>query len=363
MSDLYTKYELDLNISEKSQTCSLIDYDENYDSNENINIISTRLNNDYHFQKSFKNIFKEEKNLTEMSSDNNNAKYISKLDNDILSQPFSIKNKADIIINIDNPKNIDNNSQINFLNKKRKLSTKEEFPENEKEKTKINDNTPPPDNNDENKKENNFGRKKKTDNIPGKHTKYADDNIIQKIKGRVTNFPRDMIYKISNGKYDLKKLKNEHKAQLKIEVNKKLLTETIGNIFSSEEISKKYSTFESNENSNIIKRIKEEKEENKILIKILDLTFGEVLILFRRKINYEKDKNKLEKILNKFNDLNFLNDNNKYQDAEYFIEELKRKGNDDEYIEKVKNLCCGYESWFENRKERNPKNNFKSNCN
>ena len=137
MSDLYTQYELDLNISEKSQTCSLIDYDENYDSNENINIISTRFNNDYHFQKSFKNIFKEEKNLTEMSSDDNNAKYISKLDNDILSQPFSIKNKADIIINIDNPKNIDNNSQINFLNKKRKLSTKEEFPENEKEKTKI----------------------------------------------------------------------------------------------------------------------------------------------------------------------------------------------------------------------------------
>ena len=160
MNDLYTQYELDLNISEKSQTCSLIDYDENYDSNENINIISTRLNNDYHFQKSFKNIFKEEKNLTEMSSDNNNAKYISKLDNDILSQPFSIKNKADIIINIDNPKNIDNNSQKNFLNKKRKLSTKEEFPENEKEKTKINDNTPPPDNNDENKKEKNFGRKK-----------------------------------------------------------------------------------------------------------------------------------------------------------------------------------------------------------
>ena len=88
-----------------------------------------------------------------------------------------------------------------------------------------------------------------------------------------------------------------------------------------------------------------------------------MLILFRRKINYEKDKNKLEKILNKFNDLNFLNDNNKYQDAEYFIEELKRKGNDDEYIKKVKNLCCGYESWFKVRKERNPKNNFKSNCN
>ena len=43
MSDLYTQYELDLNISEKSQTCSLIDYDENYDSNENINIINSAM--------------------------------------------------------------------------------------------------------------------------------------------------------------------------------------------------------------------------------------------------------------------------------------------------------------------------------
>ena len=38
--------------------------------------------------------------------------------------------------------------------------------------------------NDENKKEKKFGRKKKIDKIPGKHTKYADNNIIQKIKGR-----------------------------------------------------------------------------------------------------------------------------------------------------------------------------------
>ena len=42
-----------------------------------------------------------------------------------------------------------------------------------------------------------------------------------------------------------------------------------------------------------------------------------------------------------------------YNDAEYFIYELKRKNNDDYYVEKVKNLCCKYTSWFEERKERN----------
>ena len=51
-----------------------------------------------------------------------------------------------------------------------------------------------------------------------------------------------------------------------------------------------------------------DKEQNKILIKILDLTYEEVLILFRRNINYENDKIKLEKILKKFDGLNFLND-------------------------------------------------------
>ena len=355
MNDSYFSYELNNNITEKYQTSSLIDYDENYDFYDNKNVNSTCLNNEYNFKEYFENIFKEEKNLTKISSDNNIIKDISKLDNDILSQPLSTKDKADIIINIDNPKNIiDNNSQINLLNKKRKLSGIKEFKKDEKEKAKINDNNLH-DYNDENKKEKKFGRKKKIDKIPGKHTKYADNNIIQKIKGRVTNFSRDMICKISNGKYNLKKLKNEHKARLKIEVNKKLLKEKIGDIFYREEMSTKYSTFDKNENRKIIEQIMKDKEQNKILIKILDLTYEEILILFRRKINYENDKLKLEEIFKKFDGLNFLNDNIIYNDAEYFINELKSKNNDDDYVEKVKNLCCNYTNWFEERKERNSK--------
>ena len=132
-----------------------------------------------------------------------------------------------------------------------------------------------------------------------------------------------------------------------------LLKEKIGDILYREEISTKYSTFKSNENRKIIERIREKKGKNKILINILDLTFEEVLILFRRNINYENDKIKLKEILNKFEGLNFLIDNDKYKDAEYFIYELKRKNNDDDYVEKVKNLCCKYTSWFEERKERN----------
>ena len=47
-------------------------------------------------------------------------------------------------------------------------------------------------------------------------------------------------------------------------------------------------------------------EKNEIIIKILDLTYEEVFILFRRKLKCENDKNKLEEILKKFDGFKFL---------------------------------------------------------
>ena len=151
-------------------------------------------------------------------------------------------------------------------------------------------------------------------------------------------------------------MKNAREACLKKDININLLKEKLGDILYREKISTKYSTFKSNENLKIIERIRENKEKNKILINILELTFEEVLILFGRSVNYENDNIKLEEVLNKFKGLNFLNNNNiKYKDAEYFIDELKKKGHDEKYIEIYKQLCCSYKSWFLKKNGRSSK--------
>ena len=232
--------------------------------------------------------------------------------------------------------NINNKSQIFYIHKKRKSKNEEAIQKDESQKIQ----------NDLNKKQKKLGRKSKKEETEREHSKYSEDNIIQKIKGNVDIFGIDILNKNSNGKYDLKKLKNAHKACLKKDINMNLLKEKIGDILYREKISTKYSTFKSNENRKIIERIRENKEKNKILINILELTFEEVLILFRRNINYENDNIKLQEILSKFNGLNFLNDNAEYKDAEYFIDELKKKGHDEKYIEIYKQLCCSYKSWF-----------------
>ena len=255
------------------------------------------------FRDSFERIFQGRNEFIQRNN-NKEAEVRSESCNASLSQPNSTKTQSDKISYSDNMININNKSQIFYIHKKRKLKKEEDIQKDEIKKLKI----------DESNKRKKLGRKSINDEIEREHSKYSEDNIIQKIKGNVDIFAIDILNK--NGKYNFKKLKNAHKACLKKDINMNLLKEKIGDILYREEISTKYSTFKSNENSNIIERIREKKGKNKILINILDLTFEEVLILFRRNINYENDKIKLKEILNKFEGLNFLIDNDKYKDAE-----------------------------------------------
>ena len=64
----------------------------------------------------------------------------------------------------------------------------------------------------------------------------------------------------------------------------------------------------------------------------------------------------IERISNKIEGLDLLDNNNEYKDAFYFIEELKQKKDDhmtkeeyNKYIKNVENICVNYEQWF-NRK-------------
>lgn len=189
-----------------------------------------------------------------------------------------------------------------------------------------------------------------------RHNIYWEDNIINKLKGYLFNhFIIDLVEKnLLRKDIKLKKLPNKRFiADLKKKKNEELFKMKICDILRQEKISSKYSNFDKYENRKIIDNIYKEKKERNV-IKILDLTFEELLIIFRRKLNDPEDLKKLEEIKYKIEGLDLLDNNNKYQDIEYFIVEdiKKRYIEPDEYIKQVKSLCLGYQDWFNKKKGR-----------
>lgn len=189
-----------------------------------------------------------------------------------------------------------------------------------------------------------------------RHNIYWEDNIINKLKGYLFNhFIIDLVEKnLLRKDIKLKKLPNKRFiADLKKKKNEELFKMKICDILRQEKISSKYSNFDKYENRKIIDNIYKEKKERNV-IKILDLTFEELLIIFRRKLNAPEDLKKLEEIKYKIEGLDLLDNNNKYQDIEYFIVEdiKKRYIEPDEYIKQVKSLCLGYQDWFNKKKGR-----------
>ena len=189
-----------------------------------------------------------------------------------------------------------------------------------------------------------------------RHNRYCGDNIINKLKGYIFNhFIIDLVNNnLIQKKNKLKKLPNRtFIADLNKKKNERLFKMKIADIFREEKISSKYSNFTQYENRKIIDKIYEEKKERNV-IKILELTFEELLIIFRRKLNDSEDLKKLEEIKNKIKGLDLL-ENDNYQDIQYFIDKvIKKKYHEqdvqDEYIKQFKSLCLTYQNWF-NKKE------------
>ena len=188
--------------------------------------------------------------------------------------------------------------------------------------------------------------KKSKSNKNKKHDKYCGDNIINKIRGRFFNsYIIDLVQKNSiNNDIKLKKLPNKKFiADLNKEKNEKLYKMKMSDILCQQKISSKYSKFDEYENKKIIEQIYKEKREIKV-IKILELTFEELFIIFRRNPN---DIIKLEEIKAKIEGLDLLEENNKYKDIEYLIKNTKKRYIvTDNYIKEVKKLCLGYVDWF-----------------
>ena len=211
-------------------------------------------------------------------------------------------------------------------------------------------------------KRNNCGRKKKSDNNKRKHNKSCGDNIIIKIKGYFFTFIRDITKNnFINKTLYFRKLPYKFISKLSKKFNVRLMNMQMKDILSEIPITTKNKRSDKFENKFIVEKLYKEEKEKKV-IQILDLTFRELFIIFRRKLNLIKDKIDLEIISKKIEDLDLLKDNN-YKDINYLIDQIRNKSKNmdedsdteiteddyEKYIKELRYFCCIYEKWFKNQ--------------
>ncbi len=181
-----------------------------------------------------------------------------------------------------------------------------------------------------------IGRKPKKSVIRGIHTKFSNDNILRKIKVKFNKRLIDYINSIIISK-NIKKLKKIKplKGQISqnntIKYNIKLLNSKLKDIISSTEINGKYKLFEKYYNKGVIDTIYN--ENIKELIEILEMTYLDVFKVFR---DYSNDIGKLVGL----------------QKLDSVIREIELKENDDEYINKFKNVAMKFESYYNEKLSR-----------
>lgn len=174
---------------------------------------------------------------------------------------------------------------------------------------------------------------------------------MNKIKTHIFNhYIISLIEKNSLDEINIQKLPTEFNAQLKKEVNKELLDTTIKDILSNQNISSKYvnpnKNIDFDYNKKIIDKILLEKKEVKV-IKILNLTLKEIVIIFRKRLNDEINNELYDELKknNKIDDSINIEEN----DIINFIEKIKKEDSEnlDDYIEDVKHYCLIFEYCFE----------------
>ena len=169
---------------------------------------------------------------------------------------------------------------------------------------------------------------------------YYRDNILMKLNRYCFRFIYDIIHKNLISKiFYLKKLSliGFHHYML----NERIFKMKISDILSEPKYNRTFNNVVDDHNRKIIDKIYEEKKERSV-IKILELTFEELFIIFRRKLNNSEDSKKLEDIKNKIKGLDLLENNDKYKDIQYFINLM----DDEKYIDKFKKVCLDYERRF-----------------
>ena len=147
---------------------------------------------------------------------------------------------------------------------------------------------------------------------------------MNKIKRGYFNYIRDVIKKNAiNKDIDIKKIGNNFMENLTKKSNLTLYKTKLRNILSDVDISNKYKKFDKEHNKTTIDNIYNEGKETNI-IKILNLTFEELFIIFRKKLDFYKDREKYKYIEEKIKGLDLLT-NNSYKDIEYLEKKIRKK--------------------------------------
>lgn len=174
------------------------------------------------------------------------------------------------------------------------------------------------------------GRKPKNFLLKGKHTKYSNDNILRKIK---VKFFKKLIKYINNVKEnsefkdkinEIKPLNSDICQNNTIKFNQNLLKLKLKDVFSSHAINGKFKFVEKDYNREIINKIYE--LNIKELINIFEMTFIEAFSIFRDLKETEK-LNGMEKI-------------------DSVINEMKKKGEKEEYLNKFLNIAERFENFY-----------------
>ena len=155
---------------------------------------------------------------------------------------------------------------------------------------------------------------------------YRDDYIIL-IKVKFFHYIKDIIKKNSiEGNINLKKLPYNSISDLQRERNITLLNMKIKDILSETPI-KINSRIDKAYNKKIIEKIYKEGKELKV-IQILELTFKELFIIFRKKLNKKEDEEEIKNIAKKIEGLDLL-DNNNYPDINNCFDSLRQNNEED----------------------------------
>ena len=255
-----------------------------------------------------------------------------------------LNGKTDEEILVLNEKKMKSSDKNGLLGKKRKLINQQ------KKKLK-----------NKNKK---CGRKKKDSNEKGDHTKCKEDNMIAKIKNFIFNSALNLlnhsyIYideefiptRKNNFENKFLKINSQITHSIKKEANLSLLDMKLKDILSNK-ISSKYSSVDKNHNKILIQNIYEDKKETNI-ISILELTFRDILNVFRGTVSAELEKkiNEIVKFKEKFCNIEIFCEVIKNQ-------EIDKKENEEfiaNYVKQLKKLCYTFEEWFSNKQGRDRK--------
>ena len=192
------------------------------------------------------------------------------------------------------------------------------------------------------------GRKKTNEKSERKHNNTSEDNMITKIKVQIFKYAMDIINQNLPENKQLIKLNHNKVRKLQIDLNTKMFAKTLRQLFSEINKSKKYKDqkYEDN-NKKIINEIDEGIIKAEKVKKILDLTFFELLEIFKKKKEEIISDNELD-------ELNLLvgEKREKKSGFERFIKKLKENKFSDYYIMKISSLVFKYKEWFDGKTGR-----------